>query len=99
MMKSSYFRHTGPFVILILASAACRIAIGAPAASTDVTAPQMIDAFEGTFGAHPGQRSNHIKGTRAAGESVGRSDAPALSRYLLFSDKAIPVVARFSLGG
>jgi catalase len=59
----------------------------------------MIDAFEDTFGAHAGQRRNHIKGTCAAGEFVGRSDAAALSRSALFSGKAIPVVARFSLGG
>jgi catalase len=59
----------------------------------------MIDAFEGTFGAHAGQRRNHIKGTCAAGEFVGSSDAAALSRSALFSGKAIPVVARFSLGG
>ena len=59
----------------------------------------MIDAFEGTFGAHAGQRRNHIKGTCAAGEFVGKADATALSRSALFSGKAIPVVARFSLGG
>jgi catalase len=77
----------------LLASAA------APAAGNDITAPQMIDAFEGTFGAHAGQRRNHIKGTCAAGEFVGTSEATALSRSALFSGKAIPVVARFSLGG
>jgi catalase len=71
----------------------------APAESTEVTAPQMIDAFEGTFGVHPGQRRNHIKGTCAAGEFVGTTDAAALSRSALFSGKTIPVVARFSLGG
>jgi catalase len=70
-----------------------------PAASTEVTAPQMIEAFEGTFGAHPGQRRNHIKGTCAAGQFVGTADAAALSRSALFSGKTIPVVARFSLGG
>src|SRR5258708_37493690 len=59
----------------------------------------MIDAFEGTFGVHPGQRRNHIKGTCAAGEFVGTGDAAALSRSALFSGKTIPVVARFSLGG
>jgi catalase len=64
-----------------------------------VTAPQMIDAFEGTFGVHKGQRRNHIKGTCATGEFVGRTDAAAPSRSPLFSGKAIPVVARFSLGG
>jgi catalase len=59
----------------------------------------MIDAFEGDFGVHPGQRRNHAKGTCAAGEFVGTTDAVALSRSALFSGKSIPVVARFSLGG
>jgi hypothetical protein len=75
------------------------LAFGAPADSTEVTAPQMIDAFEGDFGVHPGQRRNHTKGLCAAGEFVGTSDAAALSRSALFSGKTIPVVARFSLGG
>src|SRR6185369_2515392 len=101
-MKSSSCRHGVQFAFLTLASAASGIptfALGAPAAATEVTAPQMIDAFEGTFGVHPGQRRNHIKGTCAAGEFVGTPDAAALSRSALFSGKAIPVVARFSLGG
>jgi catalase len=59
----------------------------------------MIDAFEGTFGVHPGQRRNHIKGTCASGDFVGTTEAAALSRSALFSGKTIPVVARFSLGG
>ena len=59
----------------------------------------MIDAFEGTFGVHPGQRRNHIKGTCAVGGFTGTSDAAVLSRSALFSGKSIPVVARFSLGG
>ena len=73
-MKSSSFRHGAQFAFLTLASAASSVpmlALGAPAASTEVTAPQMIDAFEGTFGVHPGQRRNHIKGTCAAGEFIG----------------------------
>jgi catalase len=53
----------------------------------------MIDAFEGTFGVHPGQRRNHIKGTCAVGQFVGTSEAAALSRSALFSGKPIPVVA------
>jgi catalase len=59
----------------------------------------MIDAFEGTFGVHQGQRRNHIKGTCAVGEFVGTGDAVALSRSPLFSGKTIPVIGRFSLGG
>jgi catalase len=88
--------------LLMLASAASLVAVLPPAvraADTEVTAPKMIEAFEGTFGAHAGQRRNHIKGTCASGEFVGTSDARALSRSPLFSGKTIPVVARFSLGG
>ena len=101
-MKSSSFRHGAQFAFVTLASAASGVpmfALGAPAISTEVTAPQMIEAFEGTFGVHPGQRRNHIKGTCAAREFVGTTDAGALSRSALFSGKTIPVVARFSLGG
>src|SRR5262245_21687609 len=71
----------------------------AHAADSEVNASQMIQAFEGTFGAHQGQRRNHIKGTCASGEFVGTSEAAALSKSPLFTGKTIPVVARFSLGG
>ena len=101
-MKSSSVRHGAQFAFLTLASAASSVpmfALGAPAVSTEVTAPQMIEAFEGTFGVHPGQRRNHIKGTCAAGEFVGTTEVAELSRSALFSGKTIPVVARFSLGG
>ena len=81
----------------VLASAAPAATPPAPAA--DVTPQQFIDSLEGTFGVHPGQRRNHTKGTCAAGEFVGTPEAATLSRAAVFSGKAIPVVARFSLGG
>ena len=99
-MKSSSLRRGALLTLTAtIASVPMLAAAAAPAAGTDITAVQMIDAFEGTFGVHPGQRRNHIKGTCAAGEFVGTRDAAALSRSALFSGKAIPVVARFSLGG
>jgi catalase len=101
-MNSSSFPRGARFALLTLASVASSapmLALGAPAEGAEVTAPQMIDAFEGTFGVHPGQRRNHIKGTCAAGEFLGTTDAAALSRSALFSGKTIPVVARFSIGG
>jgi catalase len=101
-MKSSLFRRGARFAFLTLASATATapiLALGASATGAELTAPQMIDAFEGTFGVHPGQRRNHIKGTCAAGEFVGTGAAAALSRSALFTGKTIPVVARFSLGG
>ena len=74
-------------------------AMAAAPAGPDVNAPQMIDAFEGTFGVHSGQRRNHPKGLCAAGDFVGTTDAAALSRSVLFSGKTVPVIARFSIGG
>src|ERR1700759_1470666 len=101
-MRSNSLRHSTGFALLVLAPVISTVpqqAATAQPASSEVTAPQMIDAFEGTFGVHPGQRRNHIKGTCAAGEVVGTPDAGALSRSALFAGKTIPVIARFSLGG
>jgi catalase len=89
-------------LLFAAASAATFASFQAPpvnAADTDVNAVEMIQAFEGTFGVHKGQRRNHIKGTCASGEFVGTSEAAALSRSPLFTGKTLPVVARFSLGG
>lgn len=74
---------------------------GLPAisAESEVTAPQVVEAIEGAFGITPGERRNHIKGTCATGEFVGTKDAAKYSRSALFSGKAIPVIARFSLSG
>ncbi len=68
-------------------------------ASSGVTADQVLTAIEQTFGVNPGQRRNHIKGTCASGEFVATPEATRYSRSPLFSGKAIPVVARFSLAG
>ncbi len=77
-MKSSTLHRGAQLALLSLISSALgapMLALGEePAAAPEVTAPQMIDAFEGTFGVHPGQRRNHIKGTCAAGEFVGRTE-------------------------
>lgn len=87
------------FTAASAATVASLLAPCAHAADSDVNASQMIQAFEGTFGVHQGQRRNHIKGTCASGEFVGASEAATLSRSPLFTGKTIPVVARFSLGG
>jgi catalase len=78
------------------------IASGMPpgvAAQSEVTPDQMVSAIEAVYGVTPGQRRNHIKGTCAAGEFVGDPNTAAYSRSALFSGKAVPVVARFSLAG
>lgn len=69
------------------------------AAEPEVTAPEVVQALEGTFGVHQGQRRNHIKGSCAIGEFVGTAEAAGYSRSLLFTGKVVPVIARFSLAG
>jgi catalase len=63
------------------------------------TTDAVIQALQGAYGAHPGFRKNHAKGTCATGSFVGLSEATSYSRSALFSGATIPVVARFSLGG
>ena len=60
---------------------------------------QVVTSLERTFGVHPGERRNHIKGTCAAGEFVGSPATAAYSSSALFSGAPVPVVARFSLAG
>ncbi len=70
------------------------------AAQAQQVAPnQVVDSLIGTFGNHPGMRKNHAKGSCAEGVFVGAPEAAKYSRSLLFSGKAVPLVARFSLAG
>lgn len=72
----------------------------AVSAENEVTAEQVVGAIEAVFGATPGERRNHTKGTCAAGEFVGiPKAAQAYTRSALFSGQPVPVVARFSLAG
>lgn len=78
------------------------LALGASpgmAAGQEPSAIEVVSAIEAVFGITPGERRNHTKGTCAAGEFVGRPEAAAYSRSPLFSGRALPVVARFSLAG
>jgi catalase len=66
----------------------------------DQTSPQaLMEALQGAFGNHPGDRKNHAKGLCATGFFVGLPEAQHYSRSAIFSGAEIPVVARFSLGG
>lgn len=70
-----------------------------PAMAAEASAIEVVNAIEEAFGVTPGQRRNHTKGTCAAGEFVGMTEAAAYSRSPLFSGRPLPVVARFSLAG
>lgn len=95
-MQQSHAIHNRYFLTALLGFASL-----APLghAQEQVTAPQVVDQMEKTFGVHAGQRRNHIKGVCAAGEFVGTKEAAHYSRSALFSGKPVPVVARFSIAG
>jgi catalase len=65
----------------------------------EAIAEAVVDALEGAYGVHRGQRRNHTKGVGALGSFVGLPDGQVYSRSLLFSGQRIQVVARFSLAG
>ncbi|KEF42457.1 MAG: protein SrpA [Cyanobium sp. CACIAM 14] len=87
---------------LALALVAVLLSLGLATASfarSGPTAEQLITAIENAFGITPGQRRNHIKGTCATGVFVANGNGARFSRSPLFSGRAVPVVARFSLAG
>ena len=92
MQKKVFLLYTLAGMLLLTA----RVALSA---DNEVTAAQVVDALEGTFGVTKGERRNHIKGTCAVGEFVGSTEAARYTRSALFSGKPVAVVARFSLAG
>ncbi len=87
----------------IFASTLCGLLVLAAfpgmAGAAEVTPAQVVDALEGTFGVHSGERRNHIKGMCAEGKFVGNNEARRYSSSALFSGKPVPVIARFSVAG
>ncbi|MGC1180353.1 MAG: catalase family peroxidase [Methyloceanibacter sp.] len=59
---------------------------------------QLVDALNGVFGKHPGDRAAHTKGICLTGNFTPSPDAPSLSKAPQFA-KPVPIIARFSLGG
>ena len=57
---------------------------------------QLVDALTKVFGAYPGFRTNHAKGTVVEGSFKASPEAAGLSRAVLFNGNAIPVTVRFS---
>ena len=59
---------------------------------------QLVDALNGIFGKHPGDRAAHTKGICLTGQFMPAPDAPSLSKAPQFA-KPVGITARFSLGG
>ncbi len=73
-------------------------AAGVPAKAEQATPVDLVDALNGVFGKHPGDRAAHSKGICLTGTFTPSADAPKLSKAPHFA-KEVPVTARFSLGG
>lgn len=71
---------------------------GLPAEAQQATAADLVDALNGVFGKHPGDRAAHTKGICLSGTFTPSADAAKLSKAPHFA-KEVPITARFSLGG
>lgn len=59
---------------------------------------QLVDALNGVFGKHPGDRAAHTKGICLTGRFTPSPDASSLSKAPQFA-KPVGIIGRFSLGG
>jgi catalase len=62
------------------------------------TPTDLVDALNGVFGKHAGDRAAHTKGICLTGNFTPSVEAAKLSKAPHFA-KPVPVIARFSLGG
>ena len=59
---------------------------------------QLVNALNGVFGKHPGDRAAHAKGICLTGRFTPSPDASSLSKAPQFA-KPVGIIGRFSLGG
>jgi catalase len=86
---------------LSILGAVVALALGGSTAAciaADVTPADLVDALNGVFGKHAGDRAAHTKGICLTGNFTPSADAPKLSKAPHFA-KPVPIIARFSLGG
>jgi catalase len=68
-------------------------AAGVPAKAEQPTPVDLVDALNGVFGKHPGDRAAHTKGICLTGTFTPSADAPKLSKAPHFA-KEVPITAR-----
>ncbi|NDI87605.1 catalase [Undibacterium crateris] len=62
-------------------------------------AAQLVDALNGTFGSHASFRASHAKGFFATGHFYPDASTSKLIDSKFFSEKKLPAIFRFSVGG
>src|SRR3989442_4664864 len=78
-----------------IVSPACAVAQEAPASQKSIP-EQIVDAFNGVFGVHPGARSNHAKGVVVEGTFTPTASAASVSKAAHLQKTKVPVTVRFS---
>ncbi|WP_337660405.1 catalase family peroxidase [Anderseniella sp. Alg231-50] len=71
----------------------------AVSAETETTAEDTINALNGVFGRHAGERTSHAKGFCAAGHFIAAEQEDGFVKGPLFKAARTNVTARFSIGG
>lgn len=85
--------------LVVTGSLCSLVAMAQPSSSASVNPVTLMNQFEATLGHFKGYRRSGAKGICAAGEFVGSADGRALSTSTVFSDRSVPVIVRFSVGG
>lgn len=93
--RSSIFH--GPIAAGLLAMTLMTNPLASAEAQT--TPEDTINALNGVFGRHAGERTSHAKGFCAAGQFIPSAESSAFAISPLFKGLAMPVTARFSTGG
>jgi catalase len=91
------FRHIAIEALAGLAGAFVFAAV-ATRAQEPPRPDQLVDALNGVFGKHPGDRAAHTKGICLTGRFTPSPEAPSLSKAPQFA-KPVGIIGRFSLGG
>ena len=71
----------------------------AASAETQPSPEDTVNALNGVFGRHAKERGSHAKGFCAAGQFIPSVHGSEFSTTPLFRGSAMPVTARFSIGG
>lgn len=93
--------HTATAALAVaLMSPASVVAQEASIITQKSLAEQLVDAFNGVFGVHPGMRANHPKGVVLEGTFTPTASAASVSKatHLQKNKTPIPVTVRFSAG-
>lgn len=90
---------TATLIVAIVITPASIVAQETPASQKSL-AEQLVDAFNGVFGVHPGVRANHAKGVVLEGVFTPDPSAASVSKaaHLQKQKKPVPVTVRFSDG-